>query len=64
MTTYCRSVVAACAASTPSVSRSTPNRQLWLVFAVSLGVEITEFRVGDALIEEYSPPVKADTRQR
>lgn len=48
----------------PSVSRSTPDRQLTLVFVVSLGVQISEFRIGNSVIETYTPPVKCDQRQK
>ncbi|MFN0133646.1 MAG: hypothetical protein ACKVW3_14100 [Phycisphaerales bacterium] len=46
----------------PQVSRNTPERQMTLLFVVSRGVEISEFRVGDAVIETYSPTVKTNQR--
>jgi hypothetical protein len=48
----------------PSVSQSTPDRKLKLVFVVSMGVEIREFKIGSAQIEQYDPPKKCDQRQR
>ncbi len=51
-------------AGVPSVSRSTPNRELKLVFRVSLGVDIKEFRIGDRLLETYDPPLKCNTPQK
>ena len=48
----------------PSVSRTTPDRELTLVFVVSLGVELKELRIGDAVLETYEPPVSCAQRQR
>lgn len=48
----------------PSVTRNNPDRELKLVFCVNLGVEVTELRIGDAVIERYSPPVKCDQKQK
>jgi hypothetical protein len=50
----------------PQVSRNNPDRQLRLVFVVNNGVEIREFRIGDVVMETYSPPIKAEyiTRNR
>ncbi|MBL9031479.1 MAG: hypothetical protein JNM80_07195 [Phycisphaerae bacterium] len=46
----------------PTVSRNTPERSLTLLFVVSRGVEISEFRVGDKLIETYAPTIKTIQR--
>ena len=48
----------------PSVSRSTPNRELKFVFRVSLGVDIREFRIGDRVIDSWDPPIKCNSRQK
>ena len=48
----------------PSVSRSTPDRHLTFVFSVSLGVQIKEFRIGDTVLETYSPPITCDQTQK
>jgi hypothetical protein len=48
----------------PSVSLSTPQRHLTLVFTVSLGAEVKEFRVGETVLETYSPMVKCDQQQK
>jgi hypothetical protein len=47
-------------AELPSVSRNTPERKLTLLFIVSRGVEIKEFRVGRSLVEEYKETIKTD----
>lgn len=51
-------------AAAPSVSRSNPNRELKLVFSVSFGVDITEFRIGDLVLDTYDPPIKCNARQK
>ena len=51
-------------AEAPSVSRTTPDRELTLVFVVSLGVEIKELRIGDVVVETYEPAVKCDQKQK
>jgi hypothetical protein len=43
----------------PSVSRSTPDRELTLVFCVSAGAEVKEFRIGDVVVA-YDPVVKCE----
>jgi hypothetical protein len=48
----------------PSLSASTPQRHFTLIFTVSLGVELKEFRVGETVLEAYSPAVKCDQQQR
>ncbi len=48
----------------PSVSLTTPDRHLTLVFRASLGVEIKEFRIGDAVLEKYEPTIKCDQKQK
>lgn len=49
----------------PSISRNTPDRQLTLVFVVSLGVNIKEFRIGDKVLDDWSEkPIKCDQRQK
>ena len=51
-------------ADAPSISRSTPDRQLKLVFIVSLGVDIKEFQIGDKTLETYDPPKECKQKQR
>jgi hypothetical protein len=48
----------------PTVSRTTPDRKLWLVYAVKMGVEIKEMKIGDQVIETYDPPLKCDQKQK
>lgn len=52
------------ASGMPTVSRTTPDRQMWLVYAVKLGVEIREMRIGDTVVERYDPPLKCDKPQK
>jgi hypothetical protein len=47
-------------AELPQVSRNTPDRVLTLLFVVSRGVEIREFRIGGELIEMYDPPLATE----
>jgi hypothetical protein len=51
-------------AEAPSISRSTPDRQLKLVFVVSLGVDIKEFQIGDKALDTYDPPKECKQKQR
>jgi hypothetical protein len=52
-------------AEAPSISRNTPDRQLTLVFVVSLGVNIKEFKIGDRVLDDWSEkPIKCDQRQK
>ena len=46
------------------IGRSTPDRHLTLIFTVSLGREVKEFRIGDKVLETYDPPVKCDQKQK
>jgi len=48
----------------PAVSRSSANRELTLIFVVSSGVEITEFRLGDTTLFAPKKPLKADAPAR
>lgn len=48
----------------PSVSRNNPDRKMTILFVVSRGVEIAEFRIGNAQIEAYAPALKTDLAQQ
>lgn len=49
----------------PAVSRSSPDKELTLVFVVSAGVQITEFKIGDVTLGDFSKtPIKADATGR
>lgn len=48
----------------PSISRSTPDKRLKLVFAPSAGTEIVGWGVGNKLVAKFIPPVKMETPQR
>jgi hypothetical protein len=48
----------------PAVSRSSASRELTLVFVVSAGVEITEFRLGDTTVFTPTKPILANAASR
>jgi len=49
----------------PAVSRSSADKELTLIFVVSAGVEITEFKIGDVTLGDVSKnPIKAEATGR
>lgn len=44
----------------PAVSRNNPDRKLQLLFIVSKGVTIREFRIGGTVMERYDPPLETE----
>jgi hypothetical protein len=53
------------ASELPSISRNTPDRKLTLLFIVSKGVKIKEFRIGARVVEQYDPEsLNTDVTQR
>lgn len=48
----------------PSISRSRTDQQLALLFRVNFGSEIVALRIGNREVLTFSPPMKADQKQR
>lgn len=49
----------------PTISRTSPDRKLTLVFAVPLGIQVKEFRIGDITLDDWSAkPIKCDVIQK
>jgi len=53
------------ASGMPTISRTSPDRTLTLVFAVPIGVTINHFKIGNTILDDWSDkPIKVETRQR
>jgi hypothetical protein len=48
----------------PRVSVNTPDRRIRLLFVVSQGVDVKEFRIGNTVLERYDPPLSTEFGQR